>query len=1229
MNRYKNYRQANLRNNSGMQLSFFKLILALLVFCTSYMFTYPRAITMESQVDEQNTSQSDVVFEVWYNDSESADDDTPQVEETVQTLETINAPSLLPSFGVLPQYNALPEDDGESFKDYIDTITIQKDVNGSWVGSTVFDDGDSINVMIYYTVKAGSNIDGVMFYQLPEEINTTELGEDERNGPVMWDGVRVGSYNIRENGKIVIRFNDNFDTSRNFTGHIEFDGSLSATDGNEGKDLNFKTPNIESGETDYRFEYTNKPTDIATDKKVSAQNDNTFDYTVKVSSKNGTNEQIVQINDAFTMAGNGEQNGQYVEGSFAVTKTSGEDDPITTDINYTSLNIDNNATPSSFNMDLPPLSAKEYYTITYKAKPQIDETTANLDGSMKINNKVKASSDEKESENSISSAIKSTSIDKTGNYDAQTKSATWTITIKTGGKNLEGYTLEDIMGSNITSTIPPFEISEATISADNKTPTNILDEIQTGIPNAFSYTFGDTTGVETYVIKYKTDLSGVPSDQEVEVYNEADLKDSTGDLVCGDTAPSLEVYNTSYTVIKTCENPNPLMDEKYWKTQITIPENTTNISDDLIFTDTIDRQLESDHYAHYTTAGALREMVDNLPDNLNINYEDITIICLDYSGTFTLDNNTILDDKQVTKFLVTIANADVKNLGGQTITLNYTTFLKTDLLISNKVYDIKNTAEVDGKTSTAQTTYEKKNGLQKFSNISGEQYTDSPQVLNYDVLYDEALGKYVMKYRVKFMTDIYTLEQLKTLVITDTLPDGTSLVASSVRYGFTDVNNGFSESFWNSKEEKTHTASDYFNLDDSDLTEFKFKLSTKFSEDYTTLQNAPVPYPEFRPMQFFIEYKITLPDPKDWGDNVKGFQNIVSSSLGEDPITNDVTVRSDEYYVSKDGLQQTTTDEDGNTSLKNEIDFNIYVNRNGKDLDPDSKTLMLTDTMQFVNAPSATARLLQLHVYDYTDGIQGAELNTEQCKYTSRTESSGKDTNYIFELTVPDGKALLVKYTYSIDPSSVTASKFKIKNNVKLKGEKDYADEDEYEIKKASSAATVSLKALSIYKHETDNEGKTLSDVEFKIENYNGTGWIQPTNIKTNSDGKFQIASAGEITYADDILYRLVETKAPNGYELDATPRYFVFVSNGSVVDDTYKNSITMPSGIDRNSVIYVVNSNVELRIPNTKIDVPFTLPSTGGQGGMSIKILGVAMFLASTIIYINIIKKRGKSYEK
>ncbi|MHC5218430.1 SpaA isopeptide-forming pilin-related protein, partial [Enterococcus sp. LJL128] len=132
--------------------------------------------------------------------------------------------------------------------------------------------------------------------------------------------------------------------------------------------------------------------------------------------------------------------------------------------------------------------------------------------------------------------------------------------------------------------------------------------------------------------------------------------------------------------------------------------------------------------------------------------------------------------------------------------------------------------------------------------------------------------------------------------------------------------------------------------------------------------------------------------------------------------------------------------------------------------------------------------------------------------------------------------------------------------------------------------------------------GKTLSNAEFKLVDERGE--VIKERIVTDETGTVLIQGLS------DGIYELIETKAPTGYQLDATPIKFEVKNSQSNKKEIAK----------KNTPIGTTNSNTNWT-NNTKQQTRNTLPRTGIISNSSFIIWGICFLVVAFLIYFG--KKR------
>lgn len=180
--------------------------------------------------------------------------------------------------------------------------------------------------------------------------------------------------------------------------------------------------------------------------------------------------------------------------------------------------------------------------------------------------------------------------------------------------------------------------------------------------------------------------------------------------------------------------------------------------------------------------------------------------------------------------------------------------------------------------------------------------------------------------------------------------------------------------------------------------------------------------------------------------------------------------------------------------------------------------------------------------------------------------------------------------------------------------------------------ATVYTTSLKVIKTESSSDGtateKKLEGAKFKLQKESAGVW---EDLKDNSDKVIELSTDenGELTFEglEAGTYKLIETKAPDGYSLDQTEREFtikfdnetgtgtpVWTGKGSV-DSNNKPIITLKEDENTKGIFETTITNVK----------GFVLPGTGGSGTTMFKVVGGVMILLACAMLLVYYKKKGK----
>ena len=157
------------------------------------------------------------------------------------------------------------------------------------------------------------------------------------------------------------------------------------------------------------------------------------------------------------------------------------------------------------------------------------------------------------------------------------------------------------------------------------------------------------------------------------------------------------------------------------------------------------------------------------------------------------------------------------------------------------------------------------------------------------------------------------------------------------------------------------------------------------------------------------------------------------------------------------------------------------------------------------------------------------------------------------------------------------ADSYQVSNTVTLSnGSKSSDSGISYQVKADATATT----AQFVLRKKDSYSGVSLKGAEFTISQYdtvsgqfvpwtgNGTG-----TLTTDENGQASLAvldSEAANCLKPDVLYKLVETKAPTDYQLDATPHYLLFRKNASAENE--QQAFAKATGVAEGTTILIVN---------------------------------------------------------
>ena len=1034
-------------------------------------------------------------------------------------------------------------------------------------------DGDKLSLNYTFNIPENALKDHstpkTLTYHLPNGIKLTE-NKDFKLINQSDGNKEVGTGVVDTNGVVHLTFYDDFDASKPFTGHFDFDVEASTVGFEESSEIHFPTG------LDLLVKL---PRDLAIEKKGATpvvDNDGTtyIDYTVIVSSKDGWSQPIeildeLQNNDTIA--------GEYVTGSFKLFKI--DKDNTKTEIE----DYQNHVTANSFHIEnLAKLNSGESYRLTYRVK--IIKNTAAGAGSVEFKNKARSNKtdDWKWWTTSFEDRIW-----KNGSYNPDTNTITWTVGVKNPyAQNLKGSTVVDTITTEGALINGSIKLEQVRDKDGNWITASIGEPFA---PNAdkkgFTYTFNeDACGME-YKFTYETT---VPTDsttgKPVMVHNDSTFKVDGKDYTVGkDVTPS----DRSWGFSKSPTGNFTSTGEKNqytagWRLYSDVPNSWTTY-------DFVDHIKVSENVKHYGIALELEsEIRKNLTfttaDNKTLTAADAAAagikVTIDYY-TDSFDNASDADNH--TKTSATNSTDKVHTFIIHLEKGKYTGSPVKSMNISSYYTHVDTTAVPAGAkiniyNNTASYFYNKnadETGLTKgvSTNDSG---TDGYYGNRSDNYKPTATGTYStgMEVYYELVLDISSWDKFPedgTVTVTDTLPDGLTFKEDSAK-GF------FGWSNW-CQQHSTSWELDFSNKDNFEATykgqtiTFKFNNLDKVQYELAKVEGK-------RLTHLLVRYAATVTDPK-WESpkTVTGTYTNTAKWDGKDADAT-ITLNRDLEYLTKSATYEALENEKGAKTGQLAVHYSLDINPACADLLKDGDTVTLTDTMA-VQDKNVTAHLdmdsVKLYDYPYVKDVsQPLPTTSYGMVYERTTDSSGKDT-HTMKFTLDDSRGYVLKYDYVLDSNDTVT----LSNVAELTG--NHRKQADTLVTKLDASGSVSHSQFTLYKVDSLNPLTRLKGAEFTLSSYNGTEFIAHDGQslhKTDANGEIVLYlgqnekddHSGHFTIKPDTLYRLVETKAPDGYKIGTDdPVYFIFADadhNQTAAQAWEKTN--KPNDLDQSKVVIV-----------------------------------------------------------
>ena len=382
------------------------------------------------------------------------------------------------------------------------------------------------------------------------------------------------------------------------------------------------------------------------------------------------------------------------------------------------------------------------------------------------------------------------------------------------------------------------------------------------------------------------------------------------------------------------------------------------------------------------------------------------------------------------------------------------------------------------------------------------------------------------------------------LNIVDTLPNGMSYVANSAKYTLVqnpyDLHTGLYRNYTaETVVNNLKLAADNISSDGNTVT---FSIPTTELGEYAGYAK--------------LTYQTAVKRGElDTSKNEAKFTNSASAESGNkkfDSGSGTVTIKNN--VIKKTGEQ---------VASSNRIKYTILVNESAVDLKSGTDVLELVDTMD----AKCTLVPSTLKVYERANGAWSPLTDKD---YSSKMEQVEDDSASRTKLTlnVPDGKYLKVEY--EVIPSGNPGDKVPLSNTATLTGVKDGSatDDKTWTVQSASATAGGNGYGITMTKYDAQQVGAPLEDAEFTLYSVAMDGAGETEEIfqtdKTDGSGKISFGTSAK-KMTNCVLYKLVESKAPEGY--DTTGPTWIMLK-GEVSNEVYQAALEKAKAIVGNAEI-------------------------------------------------------------
>lgn len=1033
--------------------------------------------------------------------------------------------------------------DDHDLNTWITDVNYEKTTDGkTWTsigaGSVTVDSGTRVRVNLKYTVNAGvlTPTNNTLTYQLPKGLPmpdvTTGNIVDESDKDEAGNAKVVGSFTVDTDGTVTLTFTDEKFIGTDDKGGLPFTGTFkaavtaSADNFEDEKEIKFKDDCI--------LTIKKKTADIKIS-KGSSDRDSAFEnhpengtfinhYMVTVGTTSGTKEQVF-LTDTLNTNRNGEnrsdylKGGQYLESSFELYKVdaSGAKTKIMPVPVY-QWTTDSHGYPQVILGPLDPLEIGEKYIWYYDVQRDYADFDKMPNGVAIINNTAKA-----EAGRNVKDAAdawytcKTSRIEKKGEYDPKTGRIQWTITVKVPHSFLGSYLLQ---GCKITDDLPDGVKIVGDVKVGNDTIS--AEEFQ---KNGYTIPAGYDGTELKITFETTTPIGGGSVTNTAQILTKSNHTFEASDTVNigkGD-------WSLSKSIATRGETPT-------WNLSATNKAGEAEFTLWDVLDDAENDQGETKEDTHYAIA---KELDDAIKANLTLTMHDntkLTYAQADVAGntiemTYYADRdgteqvNAGDSRTRVRSFSIHVKAGDGQNPVRSISVTGIPTHEERDDVPTGEVWTYKNTIHIQGVSGKASDTDTYRSYKKFEKGVAAKSSGDETGYLTGSNSFELSdLSGNNLHYQLVLQT---SADDRDEITVTDTLPENVGFKVDNVKIA----------------------------LDEGDFVKIK-KVDWATAEYDETTRRLTIKISNYNQSgqeehRIRIQYKVSVSDDPSWKNPSVGkliYTN--TATWGELTETTTTTVTRDVEQVKKTGWQDPGNDR--------KLHYQVVINPAGEDLSAGqtkAEKIELWDNISTTNGAIATGDVnsVKLYFYDYDETV-GVTTGKEVPRNMYRILEA--DKNGWLHMEIPNMAAMILVYDCNVKDGSAAAS-YQVSNTVTLSnGSKSSDSGINYQVKADATATT----AQFVLRKKDSYSGVSLKGAEFTIFQYdtvsgrfvpwtgNGTG-----TLTTDENGQASLAVLDSETASclkPDVLYKLVETKAPTDYQLDATPHYLLFRKNASAENE-------------------------------------------------------------------------------